>query len=402
MKKILLFLVTILTINCYSQISFEKGYYIDNSDKKTDCLIKNKDWEFAPTDFQYKIAENDAEKTIGLESVKEFGIYNNSKYIRKTVKIDKSDENISNLNEERNPTFNEEQLFLKVLIEGKANLYEGGKPRKFFYNVEGSNIEQLIFKSYIKPDGKIVSNDQFKQQLFNNLKCSTIKMNDLEKLNYKKNNLINLFGQYNKCSNSDFTNYEEKVKRDIFNLSLRPRLNNSSLSIQNPESGLNNTEFDKKLGFGFGIEAELIFPFNKNKWAFLVEPTYQSYNEEKVSEIRFQASSNTEVKYNSIEIPLGIRHYFFLNNNSKIFINASYVFDIPFNSTIEFTNTDISFYRSLKIDMNRNYALGIGYKLYDKYSIEMRYHTRRNILPNYTYWGSDYKTISIIFGYSIF
>lgn len=415
MKNLLLFFATILTINCYAQISFEKGYYIDNSDQKKECFIKNDDWADSPIDFKYKVSENDDVKTIAIDSVKEFAIYNISKYVRKTVKIDQSSEDIDELSTDKNPVFNEKQLFLKVLIEGKANLYEAGNSKKYFYNVDSSNIQQLIFKSYLaynnslisegKPDYNIKVNNQFRQQLWENLKCSSISMDDLMKLDYKKTSLINVFIEYNKCSSSDFINYEGKQQRDSFNLTLRPHLNSSSLSLtQSPLVNYEDTDFGNKIGFGFGIEAEFIFPFNKNKWSLLIEPTYQSFKEEKTFEHKFilTGTVEAEVKYTSIEIPLGIRHYFFLNNNSKIFINASFVYDFNLNSKIDFKNSDNSIVKSLDFEHAINFAFGIGYKLYNKYVLEIRYNTSRDNLASYSTWSSDYKTTSIIFGYSIF
>jgi len=46
--------------------------------------------------------------------------------------------------------------------------------------------------------------------------------------------------------------------------------------------------------------------------------------------------------------------------------------------------------------------MGIGYKQNDRYSLEIRYQTNREILGNYLSWNSEYKTLSIIFGYSLF
>ncbi|MDO9261015.1 MAG: porin family protein [Flavobacteriaceae bacterium] len=406
-KKLLLFLGAILTINCYSQISFEKGYYINNSSQKIDCLIKNNDWKNNPIDFEYKISENDEIKTVSIKSVKEFGIHNISKYLRKTVKIDRSSEKISELGDDKNPMFKEEQLFLKVLVEGKANLYsyEDGNLRRFFYNIEDSNVEQLIFKSYKTSDDDKGENNRFRQQLWNDLKCPTFKMSKVENLKYKKNSLILFFSQYNKCNNSDFLNYEEKQTRDLFNLTLRTRLNNSSLIIQNSvPSSAGETDFGNKLGLGFGIEAEFILPFNKNKWSIMIEPTYQNFKVEKTADVNYVSGGKliSQVKYNSIEIPVSLRHYFFLNNNSKIFINASYIFDSSSKSSIEFRRADNSSLNSLDIKTRPNLAFGIGYKLNDKYGLEMRYQTGREVLNDYSYWNSDYKTLSIIFGYSIF
>jgi hypothetical protein len=107
------------------------------------------------------------------------------------------------------------------------------------------------------------------------------------------------------------------------------------------------------------------------------------------------------VDYKSIEIPVGFRHYLFLKNKSKLFINASYIFDLSSNSIIEFNREDGSNINSLEIKTKNNLAFGFGYN-YKKYSLELRVQTPRNVLSNYIYWSSDYKTLSLILGYNIF
>ncbi|WP_205635394.1 hypothetical protein [Flavivirga aquatica] len=89
-KKLLLLFISILSINCYSQISFEKGYYINNAGQKIDCLIKNIDWDNNPTSFEYKELESSKIKMTNIKFVKEFGVYHVSKYIRSKVNIDRS------------------------------------------------------------------------------------------------------------------------------------------------------------------------------------------------------------------------------------------------------------------------------------------------------------------------
>lgn len=405
-KKLLFLLFIIININGYSQILFEKGYYIDNSEQKIDCLIKNLDWGDNPTKFEYKISETSESVNVDIESVKEFGIYNNSKYIRKTVKIDKSSKDIGNLNNERNPVFVEETLFLKVLVEGNTNLYlyENKNLLRFFYNKDNSDIEQLVYKNYLISNNVIGENPLYKQQLWSNLRCPTIEMDKIDQLEYEKNSLINFFIEYNKCNNLDFINYEGIVKKDLFNLTFRIHLNNSSLSIKNYSSNNLDTDFGSKLGLGIGVEAEFILPYNKNKWAISIEPTYQSFKSQKSYDAIYVSGGKLKptVNYSSIEVPLSLRHYFFLKNNSKIFINASYIFDIILNSSLEFKRADNTNYEDLKIASRGNFGLGIGYKFKDKYSFEMRYQTSRNILGDYILWQSNYNTLSIIFGYSIF
>ncbi len=78
-------------------------------------------------------------------------------------------------------------------------------------------------------DNKIGKNNQFKQQLWNDLKCKEIQMNKFEKLEYNQKSLVNFFIEYSKCNDSSFKNYEVKIKKDLFNLTFRAHLNNSSL-----------------------------------------------------------------------------------------------------------------------------------------------------------------------------
>jgi len=407
-SKLIVILITILSYNCYSQISFEKGYYIDNSNQKTNCLIKNIDWKNNPTEFTYKLSENNKPQKATIESIKEFGIDNISKYVRKIVNIDRSKENIGYISENKEPIFNEEELFLKVLIEGKSNLYEyaDGDLKRYFYNTEYSNIEQLIYKSYKTNDDKIGKNNRYKQQLWNNLKCPDLKISEIEKLSYRKKNLISFFIAYNNCNNQQYTNFEKRKKRDLLNLSIRPRLNSSSLTIQNAIVESKNADFGNKQSFGIGIELEAILPFNRNKWSLAIEPTYQSFKTENTTNVNdfFGGTRTGNVDYSSIEVPFSLRHYFFLNKDSKIFVNASFILDVVLDSSIDFTRSTNLTLNNYSIDIyrNTNLAFGIGYKHNDKYSIEIRTQTSREILSNTDVWFSNYRTLSIIFGYSIF
>jgi len=395
MKKLLLILlIIIVSLNCYGQISFEKGYYITNSNEKIDCLIKNIDWKNNPTEFKYKLSENTEPKTATIKSVSAFGIYDISEYNRYTVKIDRSSNDLNKLSTDKNPIFKEEQLFLKVLVQGKANLFlfEDGNLRRFFYKTNTTDVEQLIFKNYRASKDKIGKNNRFRQQLWNNLKCQNKPIKSIEQIDYKKNELVALFVKYNKCNDSNLINFEEKQRKYLFNLTLRPGLNSTNLSIQNAVITTVDVDFGNELELRFGLEAEFIFPFNKNKWAIIIEPTYQHFTSEK------QLTTQTvKVDYASIEIPMGIRHYMFLNKNSKLFVNASFVFDLSSNPTIDFE-------RSVDLDIksNNNLAVGFGYKHANTYSVELRYGTDREILSDYIHWNSNYQTISLIVGYSLF
>ncbi|MCG9793615.1 PorT family protein [Flavobacterium algicola] len=392
-KQYLLILFLLIYSISYSQITFEKGYFITTNGEKVICQIKNLDWMNSPSEFEYRLSEIDQVKKATIQTVKEFSIDNFSKYVRSYVGIDRSSNKINELSEVRSAILEEEELFLKVLIEGEASLYRYNSPDivRFFYTINDSKIEQLIFKLYKFNTGEFNENNEYRQQLLLKLKCEKITEKDFKYLEYDEKELKKLFIKYNQCRNKDFKIMQPKEKKDLFNLTLRPRFNFSSFKLSNFGSTTGNIDYGNNQTLGFGIESEIIFGFNKNKWSLILEPTYQYFKSQK--EVY---NFKTSIDYKSIELPIGIRYYMFLNENSKLFLNGAYVIDFSLNSEL-FRGGEI-----LDISNAYNFAFGIGYKIKDRYSVEFRMQTARNLQKDYVYYTSSYQQASMILGYTLF
>lgn len=405
LQIVFLVLFSIFLLKSYSQITFESGYFINDSSQKTDCFIKNIEWRNNPTEFEYKLTLEAAIQKANISNVKEFGINGISKYIKALVNIDRSSNTINEMSSEKNPIFKEELLFLKVLIEGKASLYlyENRSLTRFFFKTEELEISQLVYKQYLVKD-QVAQNNHFRQQLYSHLKCQNIASQNIKYLKYYEKDLMKFIIKYNECTDADFINYESTQRRDYFNLSIRPGVNLSNLNIQNSLMESSETDYGNKFSFRFGTELEFILPYNKSKWAIILEPTYQYYRSENYKEKIIGPGDVvlTKVNYQSIELPIGFKHYFYFNDHSKIFVNISYVFDFAFNSSIESSIKGESLNEPLEINSTGNFAFGLGYKFKDRYSMEIRYQTAREVLHSYSYWYSDYKTLSLLFGYTIF
>jgi hypothetical protein len=393
-KKLLVILVVFFSFKSYSQVFFEEGYFIDNENKKVNCLIKNKDWLKNPTSFEYKLTEETKTIKITIDEVKEFDVFNHSKYIRVNVKIDRSSSIIDKLSNLREPDFKEEKLFLKVLVEGKASLYEyiDNNLRRYFYKKENLKIEQLVFKSYITNDNKYLKNKRYQKQLLDNLKCNNFMIKDVSKLNYYKDDLVDFFVEFSKCNEASFIDYTKRKKRNLLNFSLRPRIETSSLEFTS-NSVTGDFDLGRGLIFGVGLEIEYIFPFNKTEWSVILEPTYKVY-QTNTSIPGFEREFNKKINYKFLEFPLGFRRYFFLNKNSSIFINTLLVLKIELNSISEFNST---YFGSVM-----NFGFGFGYKFKNKYSIEVRGFNNREFGGNGLSVLSKYKSFSLIFGYTLF
>lgn len=405
MKKICL--ITGLISACFfsAQIKFEKGYFVNNSGQKSEVLIKNLDWKNNPTEFEFKTDEYSEVKKENIKNIQEFGINHERKYVRKTVMVDQSVEILDKISDKKEPQLKEETVFLKYMVEGKANLfyYENRDIRKFFFNIDNSNITPLIYKSYYLTNTQISYNEDYKKQLSESLNC--LNKNSVEQIQYQANDLSKAFMSYNSCSAaSTAVNYNQvNEKRDLFNLNIRPGLNFSSFetvlsSYYNVDDEV--TKFNREAAFRIGLEAEFLLPFNKNKWAIFAEPTFQYYKTEKESVAYagqfFETKSSRTVDYKSIEIPFGVRHYFFITDRSKVFVNIAYVFDVKMKSEIKYD------FQILEISSGNNVAFGAGYKYNDRFSAEFRVSTNRNLLKNYNNFTSNYQTMSLIFGYTLF
>lgn len=396
-KQFIVFFAFIFTINVFSQTSFVKGYFINNSNKKIDCFIKNEDWLNNPTKFKYKNNLDSEVKTLTINDVKEFGIVNTIKFQRYNVNIDRSSNEADELDYNKNPFFNKEKLFLKLLIEGKANLYyyEDKGLVRYFFSKDNAEVKQLVFKSYLTNDGHTTANNnEFRRQMWVALQCESISMKSLKTINYRKSDLVKFFIKYNVCSKSEFVNYQQKKKnRDSFNLNLRPGIRSSSLVLNNP-NGSRQIDFGKNLtSFRLGLEAEFILEFHNNKWALLLEPTYHQFS----SDIE-----TASISQKSLEVSLGLRHYMYLNKKDvKFFVNALIFYDINFDTQLDIQNR-IPF--STEVDNSFNIALGIGCKYKERFSLEIRHLPTRNTLTNLSEatWFTDVESLSIVLGYSIF
>lgn len=381
----------------FGQIEFEKGHFIDLNNQRIDCLIKNHEWKNNPKEFSYKLPGSDVSKEMQVTDVKEFEIEGYAKYVSVDVKIDRSTDDLSRLYYNRNPEWSNERLFLKVLINGKASLYFYGEEnlKRFFYRVTDS-ISQLVYKKFLAENKESKTNNTFLQQLWMDVKCGINSPDDLKRVNYNTTDLTKYFINYNACSGEKFIEYEKK-KHDVFHLKITPGINYSSISViefyttgSQPKM---NVEFENKLDLRVGLEAEYVLPNNKNKWSLLIEPNYQKYNS--TIDVNGKALST---KYNSFEIPVGIRYYMFLSPDSRLFLNAMIV-AISYSGT---SNIGVSPYFEFDgITPKLGTSLGLGYS-FMRLSGEFRYYRNPDLLNEPLYFTAPHERLTFILGFRLF
>lgn len=380
-------------VPAYSQIRFEKGYFIDNEGKRTECYIRNSDWANNPTSFKYKLISGEEFGEAGLEDVREFGTENGPVYLREKVNVDESPVVLHLLSSRRAPEFVEKVIFLKRIVNGPATLYlyRSSGITQFYYQLNGGNVIPLIYKRYLNDDGRVAYNFGFRQELLNALQCGDNSVNNVARLNYKETDLERFFNRYNACVNPGVETSTKVIGRETFNLRITP---GAELVMM---EGKRYTRFDdgaKKhntISGRLGLEAEYILPFNKNKWGLLAEPSLQYY-EMPLNHLGLKLNAN----YWSVELPVGVRHYFFLPNNTRLFVNGQAIFHLA-SWQAAASRRD----REMEMRSKAGFALGAGISR-GRWSGEMRYSLPRNGFASYVNIDVEHTKLSLILGYKLF
>jgi hypothetical protein len=322
------------------------------------------------------------------------------------VEIDRSTDDIRRIKIKKKPEFETEKLFLRVIVYGEANLYSYNTSNleRYFYKLKDTNITQLIYKRYILPyrSSIVAENNAYKQWISNNLMCGDLSIRDVENLDYKEKDLKNYFIIYNEC-NSEKPKYVETIeKRKIFSLNIKGGIDYSSAKVVNTQDGGRNLELGNSTDFRYGIEAEFILPFRNNKWIIFLEPSLRS-SSASVSVPRDNLQGgflNADFEYKSFELPIGVRHYIFLNQGTQLFINAAYVFDFRNEDTLlAFSRSDgseLEGFRNLR--SKSNFFIGAGIRVFDRLSGEIRFYTNRSVLWRFV----RYSNTALVIGFRLF
>jgi len=394
-----LLLVLLIAIESIGQIKYEKGYFINTDHQRIDCLIKNRNWKSNPVDFTYKLKESGTPVKGNLITVREFGITNSCRFVNATVRIDPSNEPAEGAKNELDPVWTRKTLFLKVLLEGKANLYgyEAPKLRRYFYSLNDTAITPLIYKE-IQHGSTITRNTGFRQQLWDKLRMPKSSMELIANVNYTEKDLKQYFKSYNGGFSDPITELKPVEKRSYLNLKLTPgmNMNSQTMTVYGEQGVTYDYSFKSKSGFRIGLEAELSIPFDKYKWGILFEPNYQSYQSDAVSN-----GGTASLSLSSVEFPFGLRYYVYINDNTRVYFNGFYIpgLAINMNSKVSISsNTPGVDVKSYTVGSTGNMAIGGGLD-YKKFSLEARLYSNKDLFSSSAFKSSEYGRFAIVLGY---
>lgn len=401
MKKnlsILLFFISILT---FAQIKFKEGYIINNEGVKTFCLIRDMAWKDYPDSFLFKDSEDGKQKRAYIQNIKEFSV-DNIKYVRFTFKLDISSTNLNYLSDDKKPIWESKTAFLKLLVDGSTQLYKyssNGNVKYFIKKENRNDIEQLVYKKYM-----IEKNNQNYVQTNNDFKIQLDSINKnfaTRDIIYSDKSLISWFNKNSGIQNTEVIDKENGK----FNIRAKVGFLSSQLKFKSSSGVFSNLDLDKKTSINPSLEFEYVFAFNKNKWSAFIEPTYFTYTTEKTTEtiLSFIDYKKYVVDYSSIIIPIGIKHYIFVNDKSKFFISGAFAGNFALKYKIRVFDPTINYNYSYYDDRGTIFMgtqLSIGYIYNNKFSIEGKLINQKSIINSST--DAKQHSFGFSIGYNIF
>lgn len=379
----------LLSFNTFAQITFQKGYVITKEGIRKECFIKNADWLNNPSSIEYRISEEGEVLAGTPETIAEFRVDGFNKYVQADVNIDVSP---IRTEEKMDPAWQERSVFLKVLADGPVMLYSYTSreiERRMFFKTEDSPIRQLVYKEYPTGPRQLYKNQKYLGQLRADAWCESFEESELKYLKYAEKPLAQYVQRVNECrgvvqEKDPSTSFTKNQRRKI-NLSITPGISQASAEFRDHRLPYLNADFPSKTSARLGIEAEFIFGFGGNKWSCFIEPTYESYEA--------KATRNT-VTYSAIELHIGVRHYFYLNNEVSIHVNAGvvpaniYTINNEYNVPYPMPNPHIGW--------SITGGVGVNYK---RFKSEVRYYGERDLLINQPHYGLDVPRVSFVVGY---
>lgn len=371
-----------------AQVAYEQGYFIDNNGKRKACLIKDRGWKNNPSSITYRLSEDTPEITLESYDMKEFGIGNGIRYSRQRIALEISSDKITNLSNSPDLNLVDTVVLLKHEVEGKASLFSfcsNFLANRYFYQIDADSIKPLIYRLH-SPDGiKIIKNTLYKEQLRDAISCGE-GGKYVQRMSYNLPMLRKFFTRYNQCQESNYHVLNEYQKKAQFTFTPKVGVEYASVEASNTVTSMYGS-FPNKIGPRIGLELEYIIPYFKNQWSIFADPSFVSYHANSTT------SPSMEIQYNSIDIPIGLRKYFFIRNHSAISLNVFTAFNIDINSQLNTRNTP------LKTGSNMNFGGAVGYVWKGKYVAQLKYNLPKNITADYLFWQTKYRSTSLTFGY---
>ena len=359
----------------HAQKTILKGYIIKLNNDTVKGYIDYKNWNKNPLSINYYPTLNDKPQNLDTKSINGFGITDDKykeSYISKAVKLETSPQQLGKLGFDKEPSFEDKVLFLRILNEGDLTLLKYVDDRSHFFINNGDKTEELINKRYYVNESKnqIAYNSDYKEQLKNLfINDKEISDNEIGKVSFYESDIIKIIQKHNQSKPDSYKPTSAKNENLTAKFSLILGGSYSTLSF-------GDIDFKSSTNIAPGVSLLLIIPRSSEKLGINFDLLYRSFkfngtNQSKQSDFQY---SNQTYAFDGKYLKLSAMfRYTFANTSLKPFLNlgvsSAYAIKLKENTIFEDTfhstttiNQHNSFDKLRKFDQGALLGAGLTVK----------------------------------------
>lgn len=418
-KLVTLFLAFFYYQHTSAQSNYLPGYIIKSEGETVRGFIDFQEWRINPKKIRFKADESEKATTMTVKTIKGFGIDEKESYVRRTVDVNIAPIKLNALTTFREPIFEKRIVFLRILVEGKANLYFlNDAVGKEHYFIEKNDLpaEELIYTEYFKMiKGKrvVIPFEQYKGQLNEVLSDCEQLFFLVKDAEYKRRDLVAIFEGYNTCDSASgpISTEREKVKI-LVESGVLVGLGANKLGFTGiTKYNLEDMDFDISPAYSFGAYLTLLGDRSRGRYALRNELIYNSiggsaHYEDIQSEDVYTIS---DVKLNLGYLQLNtLFRYTIPTKKLKPYINVGAGIGVVITKVNEI-DRERKFYALPTRETNKalndikrqdfSAVAGLGVAT-ARLSSELRFEFGKKIVP-YIYSKGDTKTLMIVVSYKL-
>lgn len=370
MKKLVWALLCVASIS-YGQIVFEPGYYLDQQHQKHEGLIRNEGWLNNPSEIVFKESETSEARKIPKSDITQFEV-GDLLFIKFEMQVDVSDNNLNTMTTTASPVWEKRTELIRKIADGPYSLYvfRSSNLNRFFYsNQPHTEVTQLVYKKFRTAQSSVNENNFFRNQLLELFSNQGLSEEQSKKIDYDEDDLVETFVQFGSTaivspSASSGSKFHLTVSGGA--MFWQYVFKDPGRNVQHNFSGTSILP---------QVEIEYVLEFNRNKWSIFTGVGYMKLSGE-TGETNFLTgeAGKTSFDFTNILLPIGIRYRMFLNEFSKVSLDAGTTFVAGSGEVIR----PLYLYETKN---NPRFFVGAGFT-FKKIGASVRYHLPTETLGN--------------------
>jgi hypothetical protein len=405
--KIIKIALMLCATSVIAQSNYVAGTVTTKNNQTIIGEIDYQDWRKTPESISFK--QGDKIRMYKPEELLAFEV-KEDKFISRLINIDITEQQLNKMHDNDNVLFEDRHVFLNVLAQGNASLYEYYDSRTHFFAEKDDIFLELINRKKLQEGNQdLMTFKKYLGQLnilFND--CNSLKVSD--GLEYRRLPLTKIFEKYNTCVSGDVSeSYTKKVVKEKGAFYVTAGFAFSNFNLDSPYLIFENFDGGSFMTPSFGVAYDIPISKSRNKWVLHTELLYSAYKAEfEPSQLKTITDGELSIEQSSIGLNALIRYKFKGKNNKLLpFTNFGFGYNFVLNSENQVSyireNAISDEFQTLDAGNVESYftlSLGAGI-IYNKFSAEARFMLTDKVLGS-VHNKNSITNIGLMLGYRLF